>query len=358
MPGYYIFPSNNPQQTHRIKRYFAAVGTSLLVLYFMAVIHIHGYLELDGLQLCAAGMAICFVVFYALFRSGCNLRFRDPSLTGAQMICAFAIIAVASYYTQSDARPVFLPVMMMAFYFGIYRLNTSQMNSISLVAIVFYGVMLGALYLFRPTDLDLRLEPLRWWILSVVLLWFALMTGHISELRKELADSKTALELMLERDELTGVGNRRYLTHMLTIEKNRSDRTGAAFAVAMLDLDFFKKVNDTYGHPAGDKMLKTFALVAQDGLRRIDYFGRYGGEEFMLIMSETPLAGAQIKADRLRINVEHTRHPEIDPALIQTVSIGIAEYRRGETIDDVQQRADKALYKAKANGRNRVEVEA
>ncbi len=126
----------------------------------------------------------------------------------------------------------------------------------------------------------------------------------------------------------------------------------------MLDLDFFKKVNDTYGHPAGDKVLKVFALVAQDGLRRIDYFGRFGGEEFMLIMSETKMHGARTKAERLRHNMEHTRHAEIDPGLVQTVSIGLAEYRRGETIEDVQKRADKALYKAKSNGRNRVEVEA
>jgi diguanylate cyclase len=358
MPGYYLFPKNNPQQTHRIKRYFTAMGTSLLVLYFMAVVHIHDYMELAGLQWSATAMLVCFVVFYAAFRSGFNLRFRDPSLTGAQMICAFAVTTIAAYFTQSDARPVFLPVMLMAFYFGIYRLDTSQMNTIALVSITFYGLMVGALYLYRPADLDLRLEPLRWWILSVVLLWFALMTGHISQLRKELADSKASLEVLLERDELTGVGNRRFLTHMLTIEKNRSDRSGAPFSVAMLDLDFFKKVNDSYGHPAGDMMLKTFAIVAQDGLRRVDYFGRYGGEEFMLIMSETPAKGALVKAERLRGNVEHTRHPEIDPGLKQTVSIGIAEYRKGESIADVQQRADKALYRAKANGRNRVEVDA
>jgi len=358
MPRFYIIPKDNPQQAHRIKRYFMAAGTSLLVLYFMAVVHIHGYLDLRGLQWCSGLMVFCILAFYGLFRSGRNLQYRDPSLTGPMMTCAFLITIIAAYHTQSDARSVYLPIMLMAFYFGIYRLDTSQMTNISLVAIACYGIMMAALYFFRRTDLDLQLEPLRWWILSVVMLWFALMTGHISELRKELADSKASLEVMLERDELTGVGNRRYLTQMLKQEKSRFDRNGTPFCVAMLDLDFFKKVNDNYGHAAGDKVLKTFAMVAQDGLRRIDYFGRYGGEEFMLIMSETPLAGACIKAERLRSNIEHTRHPEVDPALIQTCSIGLAEYRRGESVEDVQKRADAALYRAKSNGRNRIEFDA
>jgi diguanylate cyclase (GGDEF)-like protein len=355
MAGFSIIPKDNPQQAHRLTRYFLAVLTSLLVLYFMVVVHIHGYMELRGLQWSAAAMLLCFVAFYALFRSGFNLRFRDPSLTGAQMLCAFTVTTMAAYFMQAEARGVFLPVLLMCFYFGVYRLDTSQMTTLAIISIACYGIMVWMLYLFRASALDLHLEMLKWWILSVVLLWFALMSGHISQLRKELADSKSATESLLERDELTGVGNRRFLTHMLAQEKSRCDRSGATFCVAMLDLDFFKKVNDTYGHPAGDKVLKVFALIAQDGLRRIDYFGRFGGEEFMLIMSETGMDGARIKAERLRNNIEYTRHAEIDPGLVQTVSIGLAEYRRDETIEQIQQRADKALYKAKSNGRNRVE---
>lgn len=358
MARFSIIPRDDPDQAHRIRRYFVAVGTSLLVLYFMVAVHVHGYLELRGLQWCAAAMFICFAVFYILFRSRLNLRFRDPSLTAAQMICAIVVTTVAAYYTLSSARSVFLPVILMCFFFGIYRLDTTQMITLALVAVGCYGVMIAMLFLFRRTELDLHLEPLRWWILAVVLLWFALMSGHISQLRKELADSKTSLENMLERDELTGVGNRRYLTHFLAQEKSRFDRSGTPFCVAMLDLDLFKRVNDTYGHAAGDKVLKVFSLIAQDGLRAIDYFGRYGGEEFMLIMADTPLHGAKIKAERLRANIEHTRHPDVDPALIQTVSIGLAEYRDGESIEEVQQRADRALYKAKSNGRNRVEIDA
>jgi diguanylate cyclase (GGDEF)-like protein len=358
MPGFSIIPKNSPQQAHRLRRFFVGVATSLLVLYFMAVVHVHGYMELRGLQWSAAISLLASALFYGLFRSGFNLRFRDPSLTAAQILGAFIATLIAAYHTQSDARSVYLPVLLMSFFFGIYRLDTRRMTMVAFLCSGCYGLMLSALHYFNPSLLDIKLESLRWWILTLVLLWFAVMSGHVAKLRKDLADSKSVMESLLEQDELTGVGNRRYLTQVLAQEISRNNRSGTPFCVAMVDLDFFKKVNDTYGHAAGDKVLKTFALVAQDGLRRVDYFGRFGGEEFMLIMSDTEIKGARVKAERLRSNVEHTRHAEIDPALVQTVSIGLAEYRRDETIEDVQQRADKALYKAKANGRNRVEIAA
>jgi diguanylate cyclase len=358
MAGFSIVPRDNARQAVRIRRYFFAVMSSMLVLFFIGVIHIYGYMELRGLQLAALGMFICFAVFYALFRSGINLRFSDPSLTAAQMISAIIVIFVAAYHTQNEARSVFLPVLLMIFYFGVYRLDRSQMITMALITITCYGFMMWMLYTFRRNDLDLQLEPLRWWILSVVLLWFAQMSGHVRQLREELANRKAAIESLLERDDLTGTGNRRFLMHMLAQEKSRSDRSSATFCLAMLDLDYFKRVNDSFGHPAGDAVLKKFTQVAQEGLRKIDYFGRLGGEEFMLIMSETTMEGARVKAERLRANVEKAQYAEIDPKLVQTVSIGIAEYRHGETIEQLLHRADQAMYQAKANGRNRLEIDA
>jgi diguanylate cyclase (GGDEF)-like protein len=286
------------------------------------------------------------------------LRFRDASLTGAQMLSAFFVIVVSAYFIDKGARGVVLPILLMIFYFGIYRLDSQQMTTLALITIAMYGAMLWVLHAFKPEGLDMQLEFLYWWIFSVVALWFALVSGHVSRLRRELALRKAAIEALLERDELTGVGNRRYLTQTLEQEKNRSDRTGTPFCVAMLDLDHFKRVNDTYGHQAGDRLLKAFAQIVQVELRKIDYFGRYGGEEFTLVMADTRLDGALVMAERLRDNMEHARHADIDPALVQTVSIGVAEHRRGESIEQTLLRADRAMYKAKARGRNCVESDA
>ena len=357
MTRFTVFPKDNPRQATRLRRYFFAVITSLIMLVFMGAVHIFGYMELRGLQWCAAGMVTGFVVFYVLLRSEFNLRFRDPNLSSPQMITAFLVTTLAAYFTQPEARGVFLPVLLLIVYFGVYSLLPSRMLILALTAASSYGIMILMLYLNRPGTLDLKLEFLHWWILTVVLLWFALMSGHLSRLRSGLEQRKESVEALLDRDELTGGGNRRYLTHMLEQETSRADRSSAKFCLAMLDLDFFKRVNDTYGHQAGDKVLITFAQVAQEGLRRNDYFGRYGGEEFMLIMSDTELAGAKVKAERLRANVGKTRFPEIDPKLVQTVSVGIAEFQRGESIEQIEQRADRALYKAKSNGRNRVEID-
>lgn len=357
MPRFTLIPKDNPQQALRVQRFLFAALTTLLVLYFLAVVHIHGFMSWDGLVWSTVGMFACVVVFYAVFRSGLNLRFRDASLTGAQMLSAFLVIIVAGYFIEKDARGVILPILLMIFYFGIYRLDVSSMTSLALITIALYGGMIGALYFFSPARLNLQLEVLHWWIFAVVSLWFALMSGHVSRLRRELALRKASIEALLERDDLTGVGNRRFLMHMLEQEKSRADRTGTHFSVAMLDLDFFKRINDGYGHQAGDQMLKAFAQISQAELRKIDYFGRYGGEEFMLIMADTPLEGALIKAERLRQNVELARHAEIDPQLTQTVSIGVVEYHPGESIEHIQLRADKAMYKAKAKGRNRVETD-
>ncbi len=353
-----LLPRNDPQQALRIKRYLLAALSSLTVIIFMALLHLGGYMEMAGLKWSTAGILLCIAVFYAMLRSGLNLRFSDPSMTAAQMTCAMLVISSTAFFIESDARDTVVPILLMIFYFGIYRMDTRAMIRLAMINIAFYGALIAALYLYRPHALDLHLELLRWAMLALVSLWFSTVGGHVTKLRRELAARRASIEALLERDDLTGVGNRRFLTHMLEQEKSRAHRSGTIFCVAMLDLDYFKKVNDTYGHAAGDQILKVFAQVAQQGLRKIDYFGRYGGEEFMLIMSDTHLEGAKATAERLRANVESVRFNDVDPKLVQTVSIGIAEYQPEEPIEHVQLRADKAMYKAKSRGRNRVEIDS
>lgn len=355
MKGFPIVPNDHAAQTLRVRRCLQAAAASCFVLAFFAGLFAGGYMSRTGLQWTATCIVTCIIVFYAVFRSNLNLRFRDPSLTRAQMISAFVVITSTGFFINNEGRDLIIPILLMIFYFGIFRLDTDAMARLALLNIALYGTMVAMLYAYRREALDLNLELLRCAVLAVVSLWFGTIGGHVTKLRRELAMRKDAIEALLERDDLTGVGNRRFLTHMLEQEKSRADRMGGTFCVAMLDLDFFKRVNDTYGHGAGDKMLKVFGQVAQQALRKIDYFGRYGGEEFMLIMSDTAIEGALVKADRLRMDVEATRFNDIDPKLIQTVSIGIAEYHRGESIEQIQLRADKAMYKAKSKGRNCIE---
>lgn len=352
-----FFPKSDSQQALRLKRFILAALSSLTVIGFMALVYGGGYMALDGLIWSTTGILTCIVVFYALLRAGVNLRFRDPSMTSLQMASAMLVITSTAFFIKSEARDTVVPILLMIFYFGIYRLDTRAMTRLALINVAFYAAMIAALHIYRPHELNLSLELLRCGILALVSLWFGTVGGHVTKLRRELALRKGAIEALLERDDLTGVGNRRFLAHMLEQEKSRTERSGTTFCVAMLDLDLFKKVNDTYGHAAGDQVLKAFAQAAQQDLRKIDYFGRYGGEEFMLIMSDTHLDGAKATAERLRANVESVRFNDVDPNLIQTVSIGIAECHPDESIEHVQLRADKAMYVAKSKGRNRVEID-
>jgi diguanylate cyclase (GGDEF)-like protein len=155
------------------------------------------------------------------------------------------------------------------------------------------------------------------------------------------------------RDELTGSHNRRHLIKLIEHEKERTARLGSLFCLCLLDIDYFKRINDTYGHSAGDTVLREFAATVQRQIRESDSFGRYGGEEFLLMLPETSIDEARALAERVRKNIEGLAFTDL-PGLAVTVSLGIAEFRVEESISQTVARADEALYLAKSSGRNRV----
>lgn len=350
--------NTNTVQTRLLKRYWIAAGSSFLVLLLMFALYWQGYLVETGFKITVIGILFCIVVFYALFRSGLNLKASDPSLTIAQLVSSLVMLTIAMYYTSSSARGVILPIVLMAFVFGVFRLDTRKLVSVALFAITVYALMIKLLLHFRPQDIDFQLEVLRLLAFGLVLLWFAVMGGYISKLRKTLSDSKAAMEEMATRDALTGAYNRRHLLNILQQEKRRSDRSGETFCIGMLDLDFFKAINDTFGHQVGDEVLKACAECGIQSVRPIDCFGRYGGEEFEVLLTQTDLDGARIPAERMRSAVDNLRFSHIDPNLKVTVSIGLAQYHPKESVEDTEKRADAALYRAKMAGRNRIEIES
>ena len=154
-------------------------------------------------------------------------------------------------------------------------------------------------------------------------------------------------------DSLTGTLNRRRFFELGEAECKRVERYGMATALLMLDLDYFKNINDQHGHSAGDAVLVQFATVVKNVLREVDIFGRLGGEEFAVLLLETDMAGAHVIAERLRQAVEAGRvaNPAGDIAI--TVSIGVTALGvKEESLDQAMIRADRALYRAKAGGRN------
>lgn len=170
-------------------------------------------------------------------------------------------------------------------------------------------------------------------------------------------ESRRQLEEYAAFDVLTGLLNRRAALDRLSQGFNLAERGGQPLCIAMVDLDRFKSVNDRFGHAAGDRMLAAIATQFRDQLRGADWASRWGGEEFLLLL-HTDLAGARAALDRLRIAVAELQLPAGDQLVGCTISAGCAQMQPGEPIDTVIERADVALYAAKAEGRNLVRLAA
>ncbi|WP_455206944.1 GGDEF domain-containing protein [Kaarinaea lacus] len=156
-----------------------------------------------------------------------------------------------------------------------------------------------------------------------------------------------------DEDSLTGLYNRRKINELIQHEIERSQRYNKSFSVIIMDIDHFKRVNDHYGHLAGDELLKMFAGIMLANIRHTDEVGRWGGEEFVVLCPETNMTGALSLANKIRQRIESTT---FDTYGKQTASFGIACYKEKDTIDSIIGHADEALYLAKNGGRNRVEV--
>jgi diguanylate cyclase (GGDEF)-like protein/PAS domain S-box-containing protein len=183
------------------------------------------------------------------------------------------------------------------------------------------------------------------------------INDHLMERLGEISALQEQLRKQAMHDSLTGLFNRRYLDEMLERELARAKREGPPLTVMMLDIDFFKKLNDAYGHQAGDEVLRRLADLLRKNSRAEDIPCRYGGEEFLLVLPNMGRADALSRAEQWRHEFEAMRIVFGQATMRSTVSIGIALFpEHGQTRDSLIESADKALYAAKHNGRNRVEI--
>ena len=354
------------QQALRLRRFYMALGSHCIVflltlacwqLAFFSWPVVANYLSL----------AVPFnLLFYWMFRSDFNLRFGDPSLTFAQLLAATVPVFYVMYHA-GPARGAFLLLGLSAYLFGLFQFRTRQFMELTALTLAGYAGMVWLLLRNRPSQVELQVEWLMGGAIAVTLMQLSVLGGYISRLRRKLSSKNIELEArnreletalqtirdMAIRDELTGTYNRRHLREALTLESMRTDRHGGAFSLLILDIDHFKHINDDYGHLAGDLVLKRVAEIIAAELRQTDVLCRYGGEEFSVLLPQTPLVGARTTAERIRLAVERCQFYAVDSELQVTVSIGFAEYVRHEDPERTFQRADEALYRAKDGGRNR-----
>lgn len=360
-----IVPTEDTRQAVRIRRFFLAVYGYAVWIAVLLASHMLGLYRSSTpiiITHCAL-MVLTAGVVYMLLRTGFNKRFQDPSLTVFQMVLAFVWVGVMVYYSLSPIRGSIIALYVVIFVFGIFRLSLRDFFVLVAVAAATYAGAVMLLYHNHPEAVNPFLETIRIVLLLVALMWFSLIGAYIRKLRGKVVKTNTELQNAMKRieqlvihDELTGVYNRRHLLDILEREKALADRSGVNFAVCLLDLDDFKKINDTYGHLAGDVVLREFAQAIKKDIRKEDYVARYGGEEFVVVFT-----GARCEENstdcalRIQSITRRLAFQEIDPAIRLTISIGITIYRFDEPLDDLLTRADTAMYRAKKSGKNRVE---
>ncbi len=189
----------------------------------------------------------------------------------------------------------------------------------------------------------------------VCLIFYDVTGVAVNKRQRESANTK--LQELALRDGLTGLLNRRYWESCLEHEFARYQRYDNQVSLVMMDIDQFKKINDSFGHQAGEEVIRTAARLTEQLARETDFCGRYGGEEFAILLPDTSLEGAEQFAERLRESIERQQIEHQGTPLTFTVSVGVAGITPDiEKYQDLIERADKALYRSKAEGRNRTTV--
>jgi diguanylate cyclase (GGDEF)-like protein len=333
---------------------------SLIGLYSLAMVgfYLLGVVDLPDLAALAALIALGCGTFWAVFRSGLHKKVRHRHIRLAIVSTALCSM-LGLFYLAPVTQILLAPFAFVAVAYGIFTVPRSTLLAVSAGVLALYAGVVGVHYLEQRSQALLRLEVLHWLALAASLPAFVVLTGKVQRLYRSLYHASRKIKNIQEdaqRDPLLACFNRRYILAALEEQKQLADESGIPLCMAVLDLDHFKRINDELGHLGGDEVLRTFARIAQQGVRGGDVFGRYGGEEFLLIFPGTSLLPALNTCERIRAQVESYAWSSLLKGRV-TVSVGVTQYVLGESVLEFFSRADTAMYLAKEGGRNQVVVE-
>lgn len=315
---------------------------------------------------------LCIWSGHALFLltvvSGLNKKISEPSLMLPHMLWTTLSLLLTAYFVDQirlSIMTLFLAVMVI----GAFRVKLMGFITTAIFGVLGYGLVLYLLinverHSIASATLILQ-ELLQFGAFTLVTLIFTILSSGISNLRRQLSGKNIELQLALEKvqevaikDDLTGVYNRRFIMEVLERQKQLAERGQENFSLCFVDLDYFKRVNDNYGHSVGDKVLVACAHTLLDGIRSVDYCARIGGEEFVLVLANSTAEQSLGVAERVRCSIENIDFSDIDKDFKITASVGLTDFKNGESIAETMSRVDALLYEAKAAGRNNVKSSA
>jgi diguanylate cyclase (GGDEF)-like protein len=341
--------------THKMRRvitYWAA--TALLYCFCCAMLWREvagGHIARPAAMLVVSVCLSSMVTFYVLLR--CAPRFKIPNWKLALVQAQFAIVLDLALYAVLDnlgaAILIGLPVI---FVYCAFSLRPRQTTWLSAFAIIGLGATTAAMAWLHPLRYPLYEASFNFALTTFGIVSVTVITGELSKLRAQLEAAVATIRTLATTDELTLLANRRHMRDVLAVEQQRRAASPTHVCVALLDIDFFKTINDKYGHAGGDAVLQSFAREAGATLRAGDTLARWGGEEFLLLMPDTRLDEALAVLGRIATRVRAMRIDAVDPELAVTFSAGVTASLPLERFDEAINRADAAMYRAKANGRN------
>lgn len=356
-----LIPDNDPNQALRVKRFLMAALVYVIAVAMMGLYVREGIMETRHWAWLSVAIGFYNLLVYTFLRSGRNESLRDPSITGWQMVGACVFMASTMYLVDA-ARGALLLLYLVLLQFGVLRLRVWQYVFLGLFALVAYAGAIAAVHVHRPLDVNLRIEMLQFAALAVMVPCGAFFAGYVGGLRRAVRDRQIALQRANERvhelsqlDQLTGVRNRRSIIDAVEQERERAERLGQPLSVVLLDLDDFSAINRAHGHDVGDDILARVAAGMRAPLSPIDSIGRYGGEEFLVILPDSDVDEAMRTAERLRQAVETCRPGELAPSIGRLgLSVGVAALAEDESAWHLIDRARHAADDAHERGGSRV----
>lgn len=359
-----LLPNVDKKQSIRLRRLLYAFYGGLIHTIVCLLLWVDNVFRVSGQELALLFSTVWLVniCFYFFIRIGWNLRFSDPSLTVPLMIWGISCLMYTVFLT-TELRAMLLMFQFFVLFFGTFHLSMKAFLMVILYGIFSYLVVIYALHEYYPMYIDMREEWISFSSFSLVSFAYAIIGYEMLSIREYLQSKNEKLSSALQyiesisiTDELTGIKNRRYIMGVLEEQTRLGERRDYMFSVILLDIDFFKNINDSYGHKIGDKVLIELCNKVTETMRKIDYFARYGGEEFLFVLPFSNEEQALQGAERVRSLIEGANFDSILPGLKVTVSLGVTQYHRHEEIQSLLERVDKALYRAKEQGRNQVVV--
>ncbi|HNA28814.1 MAG TPA: diguanylate cyclase [Thiobacillaceae bacterium] len=322
---------------------------------------------LTRLVICAAGIVVAIGAgrFWRPLLDGLT-----PTVVESLALAGFLSITLLRPY-ESGWHGMSLMVMLLGLY--VFIPNRFLLATLVAVTSTLVFVWLLVQHFQPPANYILTLS-----LLLAAINMFGILTAHrISRLKREeyrdattlrLANTRLSREIetrqrleaelreLALRDHLTGISNRRHFFDLADQAFARARETGEPLALLIVDIDYFKQINDTYGHVHGDEVLKVLVQVCRAALGDVEMLARLGGEEFVMLLPNTDLNAATTRAERLRAEVQRTPVRFHETSLYFTISLGVAQWQPEESLLILMRRADEALYAAKYNGRNRIET--